>query len=324
MRKTLITAALALAATAAPAATASAKDVNRDRIPDRWERAYHLSLRVDQAKRDQDHDGLKNRAEWRDHTSPRSSDTDGDGVADPREDADRDGVPNGDEGRHGDQPRPTGDGHEGSSEPPHGDTTTPPHGDGAPGHVVSYSQSPNFGGYLTLERANGERVTAYFGERTDLECARAAAPEPAFLPCTKENLKPGTPVAAAEHGRNEGGSDVWTKVFLVVSGDHTDQPPATTPPPAQPAVGGTVVSYEQSQYFGGMLTIERPNGESVAAWYGDGTDLRCAPSADAAYAPCGKDQLQAGAVATDARHAVNAGGHDVWTRVYLVAPGFTG
>ena len=32
-------------------------DRNHDRIPDRWERANHLSLRVNQANRDQDHDG---------------------------------------------------------------------------------------------------------------------------------------------------------------------------------------------------------------------------------------------------------------------------
>src|SRR2546423_8700973 len=94
MRNTLIAVALAGAATMVPAANASAKDVNHDRIPDRWEKAYHLSLKVDQSKRDQDHDGLKNRAEWVDHTSPRSVDSDHDGVTDGHEDADHDGVSN--------------------------------------------------------------------------------------------------------------------------------------------------------------------------------------------------------------------------------------
>ncbi|MEA2412331.1 MAG: hypothetical protein QOC77_2892 [Thermoleophilaceae bacterium] len=306
MRKTLVAGALALAATVAPAAAASAKDTNHDRIPDRWERAYHLSLKVDQSKRDQDHDGLKNRAEWLDHTSPRAADTD------------RDGLPD----AHDAQPTEPSD----SSQPPESpESPQPP--DGAaqgPGHVVSYQQSSGFGGVLTLERANGERVTAYFGEKTDLRCAAAAADEPAV--CTKEKLVAGTPVAAAEHGPNDRGYDVWTKIVLVTAdGSVTPPPPVTTPPPAPgPAVGGTVLSYEQSPYLGGTLTIQRANGETVAAWFGDGTDLRCAPAADAEYAPCTKAQLTAGALASDARHAVNAGGHDVWTRLRLVVPGFTG
>jgi hypothetical protein len=304
MRKTLVAGALALAATVAPAA-ASAKDINHDRIPDRWERAYHLSLKVDQSTRDQDHDGLRNLAEWRDHTSPRAADTD------------RDGLPD----AHDAQPTEPND----SPQPP--ESPQPPHGDAqGPGHVVSYQQSPGFGGSLTLERANGERVTAYFGEKTDLECAGAV--DVASAPCTKEKLVAGTPVAAAEHGPNERGYDVWTKVVLVTTdGSVTPPPPppATTPPPApEPAVGGTVLSYEQSPYFGGTLTIQRANGETVAAWYGDGTDLRCAPDAGAEYVPCTKAQLTAGAVATDARHAVNAGGHDVWTRLRLIVPGFAG
>ena len=60
---------------------------NHDRIPDRWERAHHLSLRVNQARRDQDHDGLRNRAEFRAHTNPRKADTDGDGIKDGAEHA---------------------------------------------------------------------------------------------------------------------------------------------------------------------------------------------------------------------------------------------
>ena len=43
---------------------ARSADRNRDRIPDRWERQFHLSLKRDQARRDQDHDGLRNRAEY--------------------------------------------------------------------------------------------------------------------------------------------------------------------------------------------------------------------------------------------------------------------
>jgi hypothetical protein len=78
--------AAACAALLAVAATGSAHngsgDRNHDRIPDRWERAYHLSLKVNQARRDQDHDGLRNRAEFLAGTNPRSDDSDDDGTDD--------------------------------------------------------------------------------------------------------------------------------------------------------------------------------------------------------------------------------------------------
>ena len=62
-------------------------DRNHDRIPDRWERANHLSLTVNQAKRDQDHDGLRNRAEFLAGDNPRDADTDDDGIDDGQEKA---------------------------------------------------------------------------------------------------------------------------------------------------------------------------------------------------------------------------------------------
>lgn len=86
LKAVLVTSALALVAFAAPA-MASAKDVNRDRIPDNWEKANRLSLKVDQRKKDQDSDGLRNRGEWLAGTNPRNSDTDGDGVTDVEENA---------------------------------------------------------------------------------------------------------------------------------------------------------------------------------------------------------------------------------------------
>src|SRR3954451_5934247 len=78
---------LALAASLLLAAAASAKDRNHDRIPDRWEHGHHLSLHVNQARRDQDHDGLNNRGEFRAHMNPRKADTDGDGIPDGEENA---------------------------------------------------------------------------------------------------------------------------------------------------------------------------------------------------------------------------------------------
>jgi hypothetical protein len=81
------TAILALALSLGAIATASAKDRNHDRIPDRWERSYNLSLKVNQAKRDQDRDNLVNRDEYRAGTNPREADSDSDGTEDADEGA---------------------------------------------------------------------------------------------------------------------------------------------------------------------------------------------------------------------------------------------
>jgi hypothetical protein len=91
VRTVLLVAASCVAALAfAPGAMARGHgDRNGDRIPDRWERAHHLSLKVDQAKRDQDHDGLRNRAEFLAGDNPRDEDTDDDGVEDGQEKAGR-------------------------------------------------------------------------------------------------------------------------------------------------------------------------------------------------------------------------------------------
>jgi hypothetical protein len=79
---------LALAASLLLASAASASgDRNRDRIPDRWERQHHLSLKVNQAKRDQDGDGLDNRGEWKAKLDPRDDDSDDDGIEDGDENA---------------------------------------------------------------------------------------------------------------------------------------------------------------------------------------------------------------------------------------------
>jgi hypothetical protein len=97
MRRILTIAATALAAALmlVPAAAQargshhrpSAADRNADRIPDRWERHYHLSLKVKQTRRDQDHDGLNNLGEFRSKTNPRDDDSDNDGVEDGDENA---------------------------------------------------------------------------------------------------------------------------------------------------------------------------------------------------------------------------------------------
>ena len=67
---------------AALAAIGVAKDRNKDGLPDRWEKRHHLSLKVDQARRDQDSDALRNRGEYEAGMDPQDADTDGDGVED--------------------------------------------------------------------------------------------------------------------------------------------------------------------------------------------------------------------------------------------------
>ncbi|HVO53396.1 MAG TPA: hypothetical protein VMT37_03185 [Solirubrobacterales bacterium] len=68
-------------------AAAQPTDRNHDRIPDRWEKRHHLSLKVDQARRDQDRDHLRNRGEFLAGDNPRNDDSDGDGVIDGDEQA---------------------------------------------------------------------------------------------------------------------------------------------------------------------------------------------------------------------------------------------
>ena len=99
---------------AIPALAAPNRDANNDKIPDRWEKRYDLSLNVNQAKRDQDQDGLKNRGEYREGTNPREDDTDADGSADGTDDHPCDhpkgeGEGAGGPGGHRPPPPPPGD-----------------------------------------------------------------------------------------------------------------------------------------------------------------------------------------------------------------------
>jgi hypothetical protein len=77
---TVISALAAMATFAAPAMASG--DRNDDGIPDRWERKYGLSLEHNQAKKDQDKDGLKNKGEFRAKFDPRDDDSDDDGIED--------------------------------------------------------------------------------------------------------------------------------------------------------------------------------------------------------------------------------------------------
>jgi hypothetical protein len=83
----LLAAALGLVALLALPGLAAAKDRNHDRIPDRWEKRHNLSLKVNQARKDQDRDQLRNLAEFRAGDNPRDDDSDDDGVIDGEENA---------------------------------------------------------------------------------------------------------------------------------------------------------------------------------------------------------------------------------------------
>ncbi|HEX3734708.1 MAG TPA: hypothetical protein VHU86_06080 [Solirubrobacterales bacterium] len=83
----LLAMALGVLALLALPSLAAAKDRNHDRIPDRWEKRHHLSLKVNQDRRDQDGDHLDNRGEFQAGDNPRNDDSDGDGVMDGNENA---------------------------------------------------------------------------------------------------------------------------------------------------------------------------------------------------------------------------------------------
>lgn len=87
MKKILILVALTAVAALALMSTAAAgaRDRNRDRIPDKWEKRHDLSLKVVQTRRDQDRDGLSNLGEFRAGTDPRDRDSDDDGIRDGKE-----------------------------------------------------------------------------------------------------------------------------------------------------------------------------------------------------------------------------------------------
>jgi hypothetical protein len=81
MQKSLAATLGVLACFAVPAA-ASAADRDHDRLPDRWERQYHLSTHAKSAAGDPDRDGVSNLREYRNELNPRRRDTDRDGISD--------------------------------------------------------------------------------------------------------------------------------------------------------------------------------------------------------------------------------------------------
>lgn len=102
MRRPALT--LCLLALAAPTAAEAATDRDRDRLPDRWEKRFHISTASASAEGDPDRDRVDNLNELRQGTNPRDRDSNDDRRADGREDPDRDGLSNAAEDLTGNDP----------------------------------------------------------------------------------------------------------------------------------------------------------------------------------------------------------------------------
>jgi Bacterial TSP3 repeat len=219
------------------AAMAKSRDRDHDKLPDKWEKKFHLSTHKKNANGDPDRDGLNNLGELRSGTNPRRADTNNNGVNDANDDQDNDGVDNADEMAEHTNPRDA-------------DTDNDGVGDGEEtiGTVASFTEdSPGSGtGVLTITLNNGSSESGRVDQSTEIECR---APEhstttPPANPkdgsdegdhqgdnsgpgsadegdngdehaqCTTADLTAGTPVHEAElHG--SGDSAVFEKVELV-------------------------------------------------------------------------------------------------------------
>jgi hypothetical protein len=302
----LTTAGTLLFALALPAGAQAATDRNHDRIPDRWERAHHLSLRVNQARRDQDHDGLYNRTEYLDHTNPRRKDSDRDGILDGDEDADHDGVANEAE-EH----------------------------DGAAQHREPISTVASFAdGQLDVRQPDATDVVAAIDDATRLLCAPPVEHSTAVA-CSTERLVPGTRVLVARRT-----NDHWDMVILRAAagggrpandeddpadtGDDAEQtttPPLAPPvPPARaaaPASTGVVTTVGD-----GSITITRPSGEVVPGVVRASTVLRCIrvwSGYVVSDEPCSTSHLVVGRQVALAQRTQIDGGW-TWSAIALIEP----
>lgn len=173
----MVLAALALAGSA----SAASRDVNHDGLPDRWERKHKLSLKFDQARNDQDRDGVANECEYAAHTNPKRRDSDRDGRRDGAEDSDHDGLANADES---------------DSHSDCGDRDSDDDGvrddDEMSGQVVAYDPAT---GSLTIELFTGETVTGVLSPTAEIECE------------SEDDDHASAPTTAASVSRDGGGED---------------------------------------------------------------------------------------------------------------------
>jgi hypothetical protein len=139
---------------AALGGTAVAKDRNHDRIPDKWEKRFHLSLSRDQSNRDSDRDRVDNLNEFQEGTNPRDRDSDNDGRRDGREDSDHDGLNNRGEDDSANRPDDRDTDNDGIRD-----------GDENAGTIASFD-----GTTLTINVAGGGQVSGLVNAQTEIKC----------------------------------------------------------------------------------------------------------------------------------------------------------
>jgi hypothetical protein len=303
----LIAGGVLVLALALPTAAQARTDRTHERIPDARERAHHLSLRFDQSKRDQDHDGLRNRGEYRNHTDPHRRDSDRDGIPDGREDADHDGISNSSEqdgAPHADKPA-------GAAMTPAGGATS----DSGEHHEPVATVASFADGRLEVHQADGTTAVASVDGDTHLLCAPPVVNSTAVA-CPRERLVAGTRVLVA---RQTGGH--WDFIVLRADpGTGATPPPAPVPPlpvvlPPAPASTGTITAVGD-----GSITITRPSGEIVPGFVRPTVALRCVHVSDGhavSTEACATSNLVVGTQVALAQRALVDGGW-TWTTITLI------
>ncbi|MDX6606461.1 MAG: hypothetical protein QOD14_1001 [Solirubrobacterales bacterium] len=164
--------------------SAVAKDRNHDQIPDKWEKKFHLSLKVDQANKDQDKDHVDNLNEFQEGTSPRSKDSNHNGRPDGLEDADHDGLNNAAEDQTANLPN---------------DQDTDNNGvlDGAEnaGTIAGFD-----GTTLTIDLAGGGQVSGTVDASTEIKCETEDQLE------ADDSSDPGVASTSSDDGSSDDGS----------------------------------------------------------------------------------------------------------------------
>jgi hypothetical protein len=175
---------------------AVAKDRNHDAIPDRWEKKFHLSVKVNQANKDQDRDKVDNRNEFREGTNPRDKDSDNDGVKDGREDRDRDGLNNRNEDASANDPVDQDTDDDGTDD-----------GEEVVGTVASFD-----GTVLTIDLLNGGSVSGRVTASSEIKCENEDEQETEnedddLASASSEDEGPGSDDSADDESGDDGGGD---------------------------------------------------------------------------------------------------------------------
>ena len=163
--------------------TAVAKDRNHDQIPDKWEKKFNLSLKVDQANKDQDKDHVDNLNEFQEGTNPRTKDSNHNGRPDGKEDSDHDGLNNMGEDQTANLPDDQ-------------DTDNDGIEDGAEnaGTIATFD-----GTTLTIDVTGGGQVSGMVDSTTEIKCETEDQHE------SDDNSGPGTATASHDGSGDQSG-----------------------------------------------------------------------------------------------------------------------